>query len=161
MLEHLQRCHQPEPNDRQDRLGGDVVDGGGGDMVFNSDGDPSIFPRISSLSKRINDLEYKHPDSSYEHGTHPSLSRERHPTYGNSVFSEDQSVYRNNREDGDFADWLFEPDTVKEFMAAEDTAGGRSEGRKTRGVPDDYLDKAEETQSHIPLPASTGKDQGL
>jgi len=68
---------------------------------------------------------------------------EPHPSRpGSSLFAQtadEEPAKQTNLTSDSFADWLFEPDTAKDFMAVPDTAGGRSENRKTHGAPTDYL----------------------
>lgn len=94
---------------------------------------------------------------------HQSLSRERHPMYGNSVFAVNHGIYRDETSSERFSDWLFEPDTAKGFMAAQDTAGGRSEDRRIGNFPDDHLDTSNSGRTldvANPDPIPSDRNQG-
>ena len=62
------------------------------------------------------------------------------PRPGTTIFSQEIDPKETGFTNDSFADWLFEPDTAKGFLALQDTAGGRSESRKTRGPSEDYLE---------------------
>ena len=57
---------------------------------------------------------------------------------GSALFSLDDRASQTNHTGDSFADWLFDPATEKGFMAVHDTAGGRSENRKTCASPPDH-----------------------
>lgn len=73
---------------------------------------------------------------------HPSLTRKRHPVYGNSIFSEGQSVYRTGDVNDNFTDFPFEPGTAKGSVVAQPTSGGQDEDGNTDIISDSILPKS-------------------
>ena len=94
------------------------------------------------------------PEPHLDHGKGPPVERndltdsdKYPPQLGSTLFSLNNSKGQTHHTSDSFADWLFEPDTVKDSMAIPDAAGGRSENRKTGGASEDYLESIEEHHS--------------
>lgn len=51
----------------------------------------------------------------------------RRPVYGNSIFSDGQSVYRTGDANDNIADFPFEPGTAKGSGVAQPASGGQDE----------------------------------
>ena len=94
-----------------------------------------------NVSKQGSSLDMQSPRSHTEKDRDYSDLAESHGRRpGSSLFSLEDPAHHMTHTSDTFADWLFEPETVKGFMAAPDNAGGRSESRKTLGPPTDYLE---------------------
>lgn len=66
---------------------------------------------------------------------HPSLTRERHPIYGNSLFSENHSVYRADDANDPITDLLFEHQVAKgSILPTYSDPSGGSKRRAARSV---------------------------
>lgn len=91
------------------------------------------YANVSLSENNKNDREER-KQADHSELLHPSLTRKRHPVYGNSVFSEGRSIYRTGDEADEaakFTDWLFELDPGKGPLSAATTS---KEGRDIRAV---------------------------
>lgn len=101
--------------------------------------------------------ESQRGDGNEQH--HPSLTRERHPIYGNSIFSENRSVYRTDDTGDRFKDSVFERELAKRRTLSTYTyPGGRGKGQKTRSTSVDALEdrKSSREPSEVAIPATSG-----
>ena len=105
---------------------------------MNKDRDISRHSR-KAFPSTVNDRLDEHSLSKDQLRSTRDLAHSHAHRQSSTLFSLDDRAGRTSHTGDSFADWLFEPDTEKGFLAVQDTAGGRSESRKTCGSPDDYL----------------------
>ena len=108
----------------------------------STEGTPDLSSEMPEISKKAHRRETKLllEETSSAPSIQPSLPDPHPPRPGATIFSQEANTKETGFTNDSFADWLFEPDTAKGFMALQDTAGGRSESRKTRGTSEDYLE---------------------
>ncbi|KAL6720532.1 hypothetical protein ACLMJK_002456 [Lecanora helva] len=106
-------------------------------------------PATSAFDRHLN-------NPSIDHGTLAEASRN---LPGSNLFSEQNPPTEDRYTSDSFANWLFEEDTVKGFMASQDIAGGRSENRKSLGPSEDYLKGEHHRTSRAPNEAQQGLTQ--